>query len=608
MEPLRRSDPRMIGRYRLLGQLGSGAMGQVYLGRSPGGRPVAVKVIHPWVVAGSTFRARFRREVEAARRVGGFHTAQVVDVDAEAESPWIVSAYVPGPSLRDAVNEHGPLPAASVLTLGAGIAEGLSAVHACGLVHRDLKPGNVLIAADGPRILDFGIAHLADASTLTASGAVIGTPAYMSPEQARGDDGLGPASDVFSLGAVLAFAATGRSPFAANSIAAAVYRILHREPDLTGLPHPLRGLVTECLAKEPADRPDVAELIERLSADAGNDDWLPTPVIEMVTERSLTAPDAASTARDPVTPPRSETPQAPQPPRADAGPTIPDTADAGAAKPRRAAMNTPGDRSSARQAAVSPPSTGDSVPPAGARRHARSGGPSRRKWLIPVSVSAAVALLATAGAVATTFWPESQANQPDQAATAGPTRAVTTTATPPAPRSTPTTPKPRSASPKRSVRASIPPGYVVGRAFAARLAVPSGYLADQLDGYRYMFKAPPGQQKTQIIQIFVCSHEDSSDAPKGAAARARYWTRFFGSARGVHDPKIHVGDATVNGRAAKVLTMIFRDDDNHVRGKQEMYYSGSEGEWKIVIDYRLESYNDEIDQSPFRTAITTFRV
>jgi hypothetical protein len=149
---------------------------------------------------------------------------------------------------------------------------------------------------------------------------------------------------------------------------------------------------------------------------------------------------------------------------------------------------------------------------------------------------------------------------------------------------------------------------VWGRAFAARLAVPSGYLADQLDDYRYMFKAPPGQPKTQIIQIFVCSHEDTSAAPRGAAARARYWTQSFRSAPGVHDPKIDVDDATVNGRPAKVLTMIFRTDDNHVRGKQEMYYSGSEGEWKIVIDYRLQSYDEEIDRSSFRTAISTFRV
>ncbi|WP_412520706.1 hypothetical protein K8Z49_22595 [Actinomadura madurae] len=202
---------------------------------------------------------------------------------------------------------------------------------------------------------------------------------------------------------------------------------------------------------------------------------------------------------------------------------------------------------------------------------------------------------------ATTFGSRSEANQPDPAVTTvGPTTAVTTTVTPTKPRPTPTTSTPRSASPKRSVGTAVPPGYVLRTVFAARLAVPSGYLSTQLDDYRYMFKAPPGQQDKQIIQIFVCSHEDSPDAPRGAAARAAYWEQRFLSDPRLHDPEIDVVDMTVNGRVAKVLTMIFGDDANHVRGKQEMYYSGSEGEWKIVIDYRLESYHDKIDQSPFR--------
>jgi serine/threonine protein kinase len=256
---------------------------------------VAVKLIHTSLAAEPAFRARFRREAEAARRVGGFHTAQVVDADP----PWIVTAYIPGPSLRDTVQEHGPLPPTSVLTLGGGLAEGLSAVHACGLVHRDLKPANVIVAADGPRIIDFGIVHAVDASTVTASGAVVGTPAYMSPEQARGDDALGPASDVFSFGAVLAFAASGRSPFAAGSIAAAVYRILHEEPDLTAVPAPVRDLVARCLAKAPGDRPGVAELIERLAPETGDEHWLPPTVAAMVTEHSASLPEAVSLAEPP---------------------------------------------------------------------------------------------------------------------------------------------------------------------------------------------------------------------------------------------------------------------------------------------------------------------
>ncbi|MFG2086852.1 MULTISPECIES: serine/threonine-protein kinase [unclassified Spirillospora] len=473
MEPLRRSDPRILGRYRLFGRLGSGGMGRVYLGRSPGGRPVAVKVIHPSVADEPAFRTRFRREVEAARRVGGFHTAQVVDVDAEADPPWVVSAYIPGPSLRDAVNEHGPLPPASVLTLGAGIAEGLSAVHACGLVHRDLKPGNVLIAADGPRILDFGIAHLDDASTLTASGALIGTPAYMSPEQARGDDDeLGPASDVFSLGAVLAFAATGRSPFAATSIAAAVYRILDKEPDLTGLPDPLRGLVAGCLAKAPADRPDVAELIERLAPAARHEDWLPASIIEMVTEHSLTAPDAAAPPRGPGMPPEPETPQPTEVPQGGAGPTIPDKADAAAAMPRQAAMTTVGDGSRVRQVAGGPPPAADPVPPSATPRRPTSGEPSRRRWLIAISASAAVVLLVTTGVVVACapFGSQPETNQPGTVVTtAEPTKAVATRArpskavtptvtpavTPTKPRRTPTT------STSRSVSSRPPAGPVV---------------------------------------------------------------------------------------------------------------------------------------------------
>ncbi|MFB4307500.1 WD40 repeat domain-containing serine/threonine protein kinase [Actinomadura sp. GTD37] len=260
MEPLHPGDPRRIGPYELEARLGAGGMGQVFLGESPGGRRVAVKVVRAEYAEDERFRRRFAREVEAARRVGGFHTAQVVDADPEAESPWLVTAFIPGPSLREVVAERGPLDPDAVRALAAGLAEGLAAIHACGLVHRDLKPGNVIMAADGPRIIDFGIALAADATVLTSHNVVVGTYAYMSPEQVLGDV-PGPPGDVFSLGCVLAYAATGGGPFDATSIPAIVHRVLHEEPDLSALPEDLRNLIAACLAKEPERRPTLDALI-----------------------------------------------------------------------------------------------------------------------------------------------------------------------------------------------------------------------------------------------------------------------------------------------------------------------------------------------------------
>ena len=266
MEHLKAGDPSRVGNYRLIGRLGEGGMGQVFLGLSPGGRQVAVKVIHPGYASGKQFRERFAREIEAARRVGGFHTASVVDADPGADPPWMVTAFIQGPSLQQAVAEGGPFSLERVCRLGAGLAEGLAAIHACGLVHRDLKPSNVILADDGPRIIDFGIARAAEASPMTTAGMVVGTYSYMSPEQLRGDV-AGPASDVFALGCTLAFAATARITFGDDSIVTVVYRITTEPPDLSGVTeeHGFRELVRDCLSKSPANRPSLATIMDRLA-------------------------------------------------------------------------------------------------------------------------------------------------------------------------------------------------------------------------------------------------------------------------------------------------------------------------------------------------------
>ncbi|GAA4607301.1 serine/threonine-protein kinase [Actinoallomurus liliacearum] len=258
-------------------------MGQVYLARSRGGRLVAVKLVRPELASDASFRRRFAQEVAAARRVGGFYTAPVVDADPGADPPWLVTAFISGPSLQQAVDTHGPLPAQAVGVLGAGLAEGLAAIHAAGLVHRDLKPGNIILAADGPRVIDFGIARALDAAQ--ASTTVLGTPGFMSPEQAGGLR-VGPPSDVFALGSVLAFAATGSRPFGTGSAEAVVYRVVHQDPDLSRLPAHLFGLVSACLAKNPEERPSLAEILNRFAGPAEmGGPWLPPAVTAMIGER-----------------------------------------------------------------------------------------------------------------------------------------------------------------------------------------------------------------------------------------------------------------------------------------------------------------------------------
>jgi Protein kinase domain len=262
---LQSADPPLIGPYRLIGRLGSGGMGRVFLGMSDAGRPVAVKIIHAELAADPEFRIRFSVEVAAARKVSGLFTALVVDADVDAPVPWLATAYVAGPSLAEAVRERGPLSATSLLSLAAGLAKGLSAIHAAGVVHGDLKPSNVLLALDGPRVIDFGVSQAAETTPLTRGGLVVGTPSFMSPEQAAGRD-VGPLSDVFSLGAVLAFAATGRKPFGTGAPAAVLERVVHGSPNLDDAPPEIRPLIEWCMAKDPAHRPTAPQLLADVGA------------------------------------------------------------------------------------------------------------------------------------------------------------------------------------------------------------------------------------------------------------------------------------------------------------------------------------------------------
>ncbi|MFF7469242.1 protein kinase [Streptomyces sp. NPDC008092] len=291
MQPLAGDEPTAVGPYRLLGRLGSGGMGRVYLGRSAGGRSVAVKIVHPHFALDEEFRARFRREVQAARRVGGAWTASVLDADPEAAVPWVATAYAAGPSLTAAVTDGGPLPAHTVRALGAGLAEALAAVHELGLVHRDVKPSNVLLTLDGPLLIDFGIARATDGTaSLTSSGVSIGSPGYMSPEQILGKGATG-AADVFSLGAVLAYAVNGAPPFPGDSSAALLYKVVHEEPELGSLSGELREVAEACLAKEAARRPTPAEVARRLAPEgaarlvAGG--WLPGALVERVSRSAV---------------------------------------------------------------------------------------------------------------------------------------------------------------------------------------------------------------------------------------------------------------------------------------------------------------------------------
>ncbi|MFD4945727.1 serine/threonine-protein kinase [Streptomyces sp. NPDC058239] len=346
MEKLGPTDPQRIGAYRLLGRLGAGGMGQVYLARSDRGRTVAIKLVRGELAEQQEFRDRFRQEVHAARQVGSAWTAPVLDADTEAAVPWVATGYVAGPSLQATVSgragapvgpasgAYGPLPERSVHILGAGLTHALQAIHAAGLIHRDLKPSNILLTIDGPRVIDFGIARaldtVAEGGGLTRTGALVGSPGFMAPEQVRGER-VTPACDVFCLGSVLAYASTGRLPFGASDsgVHAQMFRIAQEDPDLTGVPVDLVELVRDCLHKDPAARPTTDAILERLADGDTTEPWLPGALIAQLGRHAVELLD-------------SEDPEEAAEAVAGAAPAIPAAPPAPEAPTDRPAPQTPG--------------------------------------------------------------------------------------------------------------------------------------------------------------------------------------------------------------------------------------------------------------------------
>ncbi|MFI2607158.1 PQQ-binding-like beta-propeller repeat protein [Kitasatospora sp. NPDC018619] len=324
MDQLTAHDPRRIGPFEVLGRLGAGGMGLVYLARSASGRRVAIKTVRGELAEDELFRVRFAREIAAAKTVGGFYTAAVVDADADARVPWLATAYIPAPSLEDLVEDCGPLPVEATRWLVAGIAEALQSIHAAGLIHRDLKPSNVLVVEDGPKVIDFGIAAGVSSTRLTMTNVAVGTPAYMSPEQARDSRTVRGASDVFSLGSLMVFCATGHPPYRGTNPVETVFQLLREEPDLTGMPPELMDLVRACMQQAPERRPTPAQIQAELaphlfsrddaSGEAG--DWLPANALELIERKRGRRPAAPPRpAADPAPPPRPPAPPSHVPPQ-----------------------------------------------------------------------------------------------------------------------------------------------------------------------------------------------------------------------------------------------------------------------------------------------------
>jgi serine/threonine protein kinase len=435
VEPLTADDPRQVGGYRLQARLGAGGMGRVYLGYSPGGRPVAVKVVHPDLTRDPEFMQRFRREVSAAQAVSDAYTAAVVGAGPDDSPPWLATTYVPGPPLAELVAQAGPLPEDAVWRLAGGLAEALQAIHAHGLVHRDLKPANILIAADGPRVIDFGISRTTSGTVVTATRMTIGTPAYMSPEQAQGEP-VGATSDIFSLGSVLTFAATGVSPFGSGEVFAIVHRVVNGEPDLTRVPVSLRPMIDACLAKDPAARPALGQLMRTVAISSAAypevtpGRFWPDQVSALLESGAFTPalPPPTVAPQPPTVAPAPPTVAPPPSPATDVGNPAryaPPTAEAGVVQPAEAGRYAP---RTADAAVVQAAEAGRYAPPTAGAVVRRRRGP---RWLLPVALAVAVAVAAAIAIVlALSPGPKPPAFEPGESGTPSASSTASSSAAP----------------------------------------------------------------------------------------------------------------------------------------------------------------------------------